>query len=79
MGLLDTLFGGGHPSDPVRGTAQVVSGRGVYQNCHLQLVASGDAIRRLASEAGMRAVRENGLEKVASGETSLAEVARATG
>jgi len=27
----------------------------------------------------MRALRENGLAKVASGETSLAEVARATG
>jgi type IV pilus assembly protein PilB len=41
--------------------------------------ATADAIRRLASEAGMRPLRENGLAKVASGETSLAEVARATG
>jgi hypothetical protein len=34
---------------PVRGTAQVVScsanrGRGVYQNCHLQLVVSADGV-----------------------------------
>ena len=30
-------------------------------------------------EAGMRLLRHNGLAKVASGETSLAEIARATG
>jgi hypothetical protein len=55
VGLLDTLFGAGHMSDPVRGTAQVVScsanrGRGVYQSCHLQLVASGDGVPATAVE-----------------------------
>jgi hypothetical protein len=55
MGLLDGLFGGAQMSDPVRGTAQVVScsanrGRGVYQNCHLQLVVSAEGIPASAVE-----------------------------
>ena len=55
MGLLDSLFGGGQMADPMRGTAQVVScsanrGRGVYQNCHLQLVVSGDGVPATAVE-----------------------------
>ena len=49
MGLFDSLFGGARMSDPVRGTAQVVScsanrGRGVYQNCHLQLVVQAEGV-----------------------------------
>jgi Short C-terminal domain len=49
MGLLDSLFGGGSMSDPVRGTAQVVScsanrGRGVYQACHLELVVQAEGV-----------------------------------
>jgi hypothetical protein len=55
MGLLDSLFGGGRMTDPVRGTAQVVScsanrGRGVYQNCHLQLVVSAEGVPATAVE-----------------------------
>jgi hypothetical protein len=55
MGLLDSLLGGGRMSDPVRGTAQVVScsanrGRGVYQACHLQLVVSGEGVPATAVE-----------------------------
>jgi hypothetical protein len=55
MGLLDSLFGGGRMTDPVRGTAQVVScsanrGRGVYQSCHLQLVVSAEGVPATAVE-----------------------------
>lgn len=55
MGLLDSLFGGGSMTDPVRGTAQVVScsanrGRGVYQACHLQLVVSAEGVPATAVE-----------------------------
>ena len=41
--------------------------------------ATADEIRALALEAGMRPLRDNGLAKVVSGQTSLAEVARAIG
>jgi hypothetical protein len=55
MGLLDSLFGGGRMTDPVRGTAQVVScsanrGRGVYQYCQLQLVVSAEGVPATAVE-----------------------------
>jgi hypothetical protein len=55
MGLFDSLFGGGTMSDPVPGTAQVVScsanrGRGVYQNCHLQLVVQAEGVPAMAVE-----------------------------
>jgi hypothetical protein len=57
MGLLDGLLGGGDPriDDPVRGSAQVVAassyrGRGVMQNCHMQLVISGDGVPATAVE-----------------------------
>jgi Short C-terminal domain len=55
MGLLDSLFGGGRMSDPVRGTAQVVScsanrGRGVYQSCYLQLMVQADGVPATAVE-----------------------------
>jgi type IV pilus assembly protein PilB len=41
--------------------------------------ASADQIGALAVQQGMRRLREDGLEKVRAGETSLAEVARVTG
>jgi len=50
MGLLDGLLGGsGGMKDPVRGMAQVVScsrhnGRGIMQNCHMQLVVQADGV-----------------------------------
>lgn len=50
MGILDGLFSGtGGMSDPVPGVAQVISasahrGRGVYQNCRMQLVVSADGV-----------------------------------
>jgi hypothetical protein len=55
MGLLDSLFGVQRMSDPVRGSAQVVScsanrGRGVYQNCHLQLVVQAEGVPARAVE-----------------------------
>jgi hypothetical protein len=55
MGLLDSLFGDQRMSDPVRGSAQVVScstnrGRGVYQNCHLQLVVQAEGVPDRAVE-----------------------------
>jgi len=55
MGLLDSLFGDQRMSDPVRGSAQVVScsanrGRGVYQNCHLQLVVQAEGVPARAVE-----------------------------
>ena len=55
MGLLDSLFGDQRMSDPVRGSAQVVScsanrGRGVYQNCHLQLVIQAEGVPARAVE-----------------------------
>ena len=39
---------------------------------------SGDALRRQATEEGLRAVRDDGLEKVRLGVTSITEVARVT-
>ena len=55
MGLLDSLFGVRRMSDPVRGSAQVVScsanrGRGVYQSCHLQLVVQAEGVPARAVE-----------------------------
>ena len=55
MGLLDSLFGDQRMSDPVRGSAQVVScsanrGRGVYQSCHLQLVVQAEGVPARAVE-----------------------------
>ena len=55
MGLLDSLFGDQRMSDPVRGSAQVVSssanrGRGVYQNRHLQLVVQAEGVPARAVE-----------------------------
>src|SRR6476620_5773402 len=55
MGLLDSLFGVQRMSDPVRGSAQVVScsanrGRGVYQSCHLQLVVQAEGVPARAVE-----------------------------
>ena len=49
MGLLGDMFRGARMKDPVRGQAQVVScsahnGRGVWQNCHMQLVVQGDGV-----------------------------------
>ena len=41
--------------------------------------ASADAVSAVAREQGMRTVREDGLEKVRRGLTSLAEVLRVTG
>ena len=41
--------------------------------------ASADRIAAVAREQGMRSLRDDGMSKVAAGETSLAEVARATG
>jgi type IV pilus assembly protein PilB len=41
--------------------------------------ASADRIAAVAAEQGMRTLRGDGMAKVASGETSLAEVARVTG
>jgi Short C-terminal domain len=54
MGLLGNLFGG-RLKDPVRGTAQVVScsgyrGRGVFQNCHMELVVQADGVPATAVE-----------------------------
>jgi Short C-terminal domain len=57
MGFLDGLFGsgGGRMEDPVRGTAQVVAcsgyrGRGVMQNCHMQLVITAEGVPATAVE-----------------------------
>lgn len=49
MGLKDLFKRGGGMKDPVRGTAQVVSatmhhGRGIYQNCQMQLVVQADGV-----------------------------------
>ncbi len=41
--------------------------------------ASADEINETAVRAGMRRLREDGLEKIRLGRTSLAEVARVTG
>ena len=41
--------------------------------------ASADRIGAVAIEQGMSTLREDGLVKVAEGETSLAEVGRVTG
>ena len=41
--------------------------------------ASADAIAEVATREGMRRLREDGLEKIRMGRTSLAEVARVTG
>jgi type IV pilus assembly protein PilB len=41
--------------------------------------ASADAIAEVAVRNGMRRLREDGLEKVKLGRTSIAEVARITG
>jgi type IV pilus assembly protein PilB len=41
--------------------------------------ADADAIRRLAVAQGMRRLRDDGLDKVRAGETTLAELARVTG
>ena len=41
--------------------------------------ASADEIARVAVEQGMRRLREDGLDKVKSGVTSMAEIARVTG
>jgi type II secretory ATPase GspE/PulE/Tfp pilus assembly ATPase PilB-like protein len=41
--------------------------------------ASVDRIAAVAAEQGMSTLREDGLTKVAAGETSLAEVGRVTG
>ncbi len=41
--------------------------------------ASADEISEAAGKAGMRRLREDGLEKIRLGRTSLAEVARVTG
>jgi hypothetical protein len=48
MGILDGLFGGGM-TDPVTGTAQVVSatgyhGRGIYQACTMQIVVQAEGV-----------------------------------
>ena len=40
--------------------------------------ASADVIRKVAVEQGMRPLRDDGLEKVKHGVTSIAEVARVT-
>ena len=40
--------------------------------------ASADAIRRVAVSQGMRELRQDGLERVKKGITSIAEVARVT-
>ncbi len=55
MGLLGDLFGGARIEDPTRGTAQVVScsanrGRGVWQNCHMELVVQADDVPATAVE-----------------------------
>jgi hypothetical protein len=52
MGLLDSLFGDQRMSDPVRGSAQVVScsanrGRGVHQNCPFPAAAATARDRQL--------------------------------
>jgi len=41
--------------------------------------ASADQIGAVAAREGMRRLREDGLDKVKSGLTSMAEVARVTG
>ena len=41
--------------------------------------ASADEIAEVAMRDGMRRLREDGLEKVTPGRTSIAEVARVTG
>ena len=41
--------------------------------------ASADQITAVAVREGMRRLREDGLDKVKSGQTSMAEVARVTG
>jgi hypothetical protein len=55
MGLLGDMFGGGRMKDPTSGTAQVVScsanrGRGVWQNCHMELVVQADDVPATAVE-----------------------------
>ena len=55
MGLLDSLMGGMSMKDPVEGTAQIVSctahrGRGVMQNCRMQLVVEAEGIEPTAVE-----------------------------
>jgi Short C-terminal domain len=55
MGLLDSLMGGMSMKDPVDGTAQIVSctahrGRGVMQNCRMQLVVEAEGIEATAVE-----------------------------
>jgi hypothetical protein len=57
MGFLDGILGGGggRMDDPVRGTAQVVAcsgyrGRGIMQNCHMQLVISAEGVPATAVE-----------------------------
>jgi hypothetical protein len=55
MGLLGDLFGGSRIKDPVRGSAQVVSatghhGRGIWQNCRMQLVVQADGVPATAVE-----------------------------
>lgn len=54
MGLKDLFKRGGGMKDPVRGTAQVVSatmhhGRGIYQNCQMQLVVQADGVPATAT------------------------------
>jgi len=55
MGLLGDIFKGASMKDPVQGTAQVVSctgyrGRGVMQNCRMQLVVQAEGVPATAVE-----------------------------
>lgn len=54
MGLKDLFKRGGGMKDPVPGTAKVVSatmhhGRGIYQNCQMQLVVQADGVPATAT------------------------------